>query len=384
MPISAQVSRRTLLKQRGNRCQSCGISDGALEIAHIVPIGNGGVYELRNIALLCRACHQLLQTYRPTWFEFERFLSDILERSPKFAGVAFGNELKSIKGMRPGTDMTSTRLKDGKRETVMIEAKISPSLRKGQVQDVIHRFGQYRDAVPIDVAALAFPGRLIDDDHAALEEASIEVWDIDYVAETFAKEIDALPFSGLKQLYLLVPDSTSCRQADILSMRLRNCLPGAEWVAYQKLIRNIFELLFVPPLMPPIDELFDASRANRRDIILPNYATDGFWKFMRETYNAHYIVVDPKNWKDKIKKSKALQLANYLKPHGTGMFGIIVTRKGATAGCRQTIREQWGFQRKMILIFTDEDIQRMLRFAGSNNKPEDFIAETIQAFRLSM
>ena len=344
----------------------------------------GGNSELRNMVLLCRDCNYLRQTFRPTWFEFEHFLSDILVRSPKYVDVAFDNEVPALEGLRPIGDITCTHLADSKRETTLIEAKISPSLRKSQVKDVVRRFKQYRAAHPVDVAALAFPGRLADEDRYALEEASIEVWDIDYVARTFAQEIDALPLSGLKQLYLLVPGSESRIKPDILEMELRNCLPGDEWVAYQKLIRNIFELLFVPPLRSPVHESSDASRANRRDIIFPNYAPDGFWKFMRETYNAHYIVIDAKNRKDEVTKDEALQLANYLKPHGTGMFGIIVTRKGATAGCHQTLREQWAFQRKMILLFTDDDIERMLSFARLNNKPEDVIAETIQDFRLLM
>ena len=136
--------------------------------------------------------------------------------------------------------------------------------------------------------------------------------------------------------------------------------------------------------MPPIWESSDAPRANRRDIILPNYAADGFWKFLRETYDAHYIVVDAKNYKGKITKPQALQVANYLKPHGTGMFGIIATRSDASSACLHTISEQWTLYRKMIVLLLDKDIERMLLAASSGGKPEDVIGQIIEACRLSM
>jgi len=143
-------------------------------------------------------------------------------------------------------------------------------------------------------------------------------------------------------------------------------------------------MLFVPPLGRPIWESADRTGANRRDIILPNYAFDGFWKYMRETYKADYILVDAKNLKGPITKAHALQIANYLKPDGAGMFGIIAARNGANASCEQTIREQWTAYRKMIILLSDDDIEDMLRTKGSNGSPEELLGTVIQDFRLSI
>jgi hypothetical protein len=97
-------------------------------------------------------------------------------------------------------------------------------------------------------------------------------------------------------------------------------------MTYQKLVGRTLEYLFCPPLKTPISELGDRPAVNRRDLILPNYAPDGFWKFMRDNYQADYIVVDAKNYRGEVKKKDALQVANYLKPHGAGLFGLIITR----------------------------------------------------------
>lgn len=384
MPTSPSENYSALSKKYGNQCQSCGTRDASLQIAHIVPIAKGGVHELDNLALVCRNCHHLLRAFRPTELEFEHFLSDVLARSPHYADVARGRRLRTRQGLHLIADIMATRLRTAKSERLLIELKTGSSLRRTQVRGAIERISRYRSIESIDAAALAFPGRLSEDDHAALNAASIEVWDLDYISGAFAKEIDALPFSGLKQLYLLLPQTGGRRTPDALRMKLDRCEPGGDGIAYQKLIRDIFELLFVPPLMPPIEELSDAARANRRDFIMANYAAEGFWKSVRETYDAHYVVVEAKNHKANIAKPQALQLANYLKPHGMGMFGIITTRKGASLSCKHTITEQWAFHRKMIVLLTDEDIQQMLFAASCNDRPEDVIGRAIQRFRLSM
>ena len=384
MPTSRSETFQALLNKHGNRCQSCGIENVPLDVAHIVRIAKGGRHELDNLALLCRNCHHLLNSFRPSGLEFERFLSDILVGSPHYTDVVRESQLRTRAGTRLRADFTVTRLLKGNRERVLIEAKAWSSLRRAQVQSAIEQIGQYRDAGSFDAAALAFPGRLAEDDKAALQAADIEIWDLDHVATGFAKEIAAQPFSGLRLLYSLVAHSGSRSESDALIAQLKDCKPGTDWLKYQKVIAHVLEFLFTPPLMPLIWESSDMPRANRRDIILPNYAADGFWKFLRETYNANYIVVDAKNHKSKITKPQALQIANYLKPHGTGMFGIIATRSGANSACLHTIAEQWTLYRKMIVLLSDDDIERMLIAAGSAGKPEDVIGQIIQSFRLSM
>jgi len=82
---------------------------------------------------------------------------------------------------------------------------------------------------------------------------------------------------------------------------------------------------------------------------------------LRSQYAADYIVVDAKNYTGKVNKSQVLQIANYLKTHGAGRFAMIFSRKGGDGGgCLVRLREQWAIHKKMILIFSDDDVERML------------------------
>ena len=83
----------------------------------------------------------------------------------------------------------------------------------------------------------------------------------------------------------------------------------------------------------PIIELSDDVGTNRRDIVLPNYADQGFWAFVRGRYCADFIIVDAKNHSSPVGKEEVLQVLNYLKRHGAGLLGIVVSRFGPDASC---------------------------------------------------
>ena len=183
-------------------------------------------------------------------------------------------------------------------------------------------------------------------------------------------------------LTAIAGEQEGSRGRDLLG-KLKACNPGRkDCYLYQGLIGEIIEELFCPPLDKPIQEVNDFTKSNRRDFIVPNYATDGFWSFLREKYSADYVVVDAKNYSRKVKKSDVLQIANYLKPHGAGLFGIIFSRNGGdSAGCLHTIREQWMVHQKLILVLDDTDVENMLLSSGG---AEDLIGAKIEEFRLSM
>ena len=122
-----------------------------------------------------------------------------------------------------------------------------------------------------------------------------------------------------------------------------------------------------------------------RDLIVPNYTEEGFWSFMRQKYEADYVVIDAKNYTRKVKKQDVLQLANYLKSHGAGLFGLIISRNGGDSfGCEHTLREQWLIHRKLIIVLDDEDIKAMLMAKSDGRRPEEILAGKIERFRLSM
>lgn len=123
---------------------------------------------------------------------------------------------------------------------------------------------------------------------------------------------------------------------------------------------------------------------NRRDFIFPNYCDKGFWAYLRSKYLADYIVIDAKNYRQKISKKEVLQISNYLKEHRTGLFVMIITRNGVSESAIYTLREVWVVDKKMIIILQDNDIEQMLLEKISNREPENIIRQKIEDFRLSI
>jgi len=310
-------------------------------------------------------------------------LSGLLERDSNFNNLQ--REIVLGRETRYRADVLVNRSCGDSSETLLIECKTY--LAQFSISSVIGQLEKYKSAYGDCRKILAVPTSLKPEELATLAASDIEVWDLEYIASHFSMQIDEAPPSYYKALFLtqmLRPDGATHEQK--LMKSLASCSPGkAECYVYQALVGEILECLFTPTLGKPIQELADESEANRRDFIMPNYSEKGFWLFMREKYEADYVVIDAKNYTQKVKKSEILQIANYLKPHGAGLFGIIVSRKGGDSnGCEHTLREQWLIHRKLILVLDDDDITSMLMAKSDGRQAEDILGQKIEQFRLSM
>lgn len=156
-----------------------------------------------------------------------------------------------------------------------------------------------------------------------------------------------------------------------------------EWSKYQRLCSDILEFLFSPPLELSSYEAFDYTRSNRRDIILENPADQGFWYNIKNTYYADYIIIDAKNHCKPIGKKSVIEIGHYLKKHGCGLFGILLTRKGLSKPADMARRELWISDHKLIIILSDKDIINMIEYKMDNKSPEDIIYQLITKFRIS-
>ena len=143
-------------------------------------------------------------------------------------------------------------------------------------------------------------------------------------------------------------------------------------------------MLFCPPLDPVSEQSSDGYNANRRDFIVPNYSSKGYWLYLRDRYQAEFIVVDAKNLDGHVKKDDILQVAHYLKQGGAGLFGIIFSRHGIDEKAEIHLRDVWLQERKMIVILDDDDVEQMLLNKQGGNDPCRIIIEKIQEFRLKI
>jgi hypothetical protein len=181
------------------------------------------------------------------------------------------------------------------------------------------------------------------------------------------------------------PDAAS-QYTHALLHRLRSIEPGqAGWSAYEKYCEDLLNFLFVPPLTPAIPQSRDDRRANRRDYILPNYAQDGgFWQFMRAHYDAHYVIAEVKNLRGRPGKREILQVANYLNPHGTGLFAVVLARRELDETATWMCREQWVQHNKLIVGIHDEDVRQMVETKLAGNNPAELVRQKIEDFRLGI
>lgn len=353
-----------------------------LELIKNVPVSYEGSKEQSDMHLAYPGI------YRPNWIstrdiEFNAFLLRLLNDSKYFSDIRA--QAVVGKNNRFRVDFIANIKTKEESEQILIECKNFSELSSAHLNQTMNQINKYREVSGIQRAAVAFPGRVTKKSRDMLRNARIDVWDIDFMATNFADELRTVKhpyFQPLLRSYLTVfPTSREER----LLTELRSCQPGKEdWNIYRKLIGQILVHLFHPPLESPIAGFTGFARTNYHDFIIPNYATEGFWNFMRHKYGADYIVADVKNYKAKVKRKDAIHLANYLKSHGSGLFGIIVSRTGQDTDCLQALKEEWVAHSKLIIVLSDEDIEEMLLAKSSGGLAEATIGSIIKNFRISL
>lgn len=319
------------------------------------------------------------------WWEFEEFVQAVLQQTPgvqvpERADTLFPN--RRVKDQ--GFDIEAER--DGR--PLLVEIKSQTPQTSARLNDVTR---QLHDAATRYVSAsgrnlrpellAVFPGVVSQQKRESVRRDQVEIWDgrelrhrarqLGIRAPSFVAALEGEESAG---------DREPTRE---LTERLVSIRPGRlDAPAYEKWCEDVLNFLFCPPLNPPIVQHRDGMGANRRDLIMPNYATRGFWHFMRNHYDADYIVAEAKNVTSPIDKLAVLQLANYLSRHGTGLFGMLLTRSGLNESAKWTRREHWVLHNKMIIGLDDDDMQQMLLTKLAGNQPEDLIQQRIEDFRL--
>lgn len=380
--------KNILIQEYGNKCSICGKEfneENPSEIDHIIPCSRGGSDELYNLQLTCRRCNRGKRDMFIPQEVFESYIQKVIEKSQKYQIIKVKNDYDM------GIDLIIRdkevyKLCETKMETTFTTTRINNIVRLFKEREI--EFAKRYNKV---ASLLIFPGEISNENVKILQDNNIEVWDREYLKEEFKKEILEInnPYlDGILNFFGKEKDASEkeyVKEIDKKLVELEKCESGnANWGNYQKLVGEILEVLFCPSLERSIVESYDYSKANRRDFIMPNYSENGFWKFLRENYLADFIVIDAKNSQTGVTKKDILQVANYLKKHGTGLFGMIVGRKYDTKKLESTLREQWILYNKMIIILEDKDIEQMLLQKRSCLEAELVIRQKIEDFRVSI
>lgn len=313
---------------------------------------------------------------------FINSLVQLLRASPNYTDVDPQALRSSSREARVIPDITCWR--SGKQ--YVIECKsVAPSV-PSRIRRYLSQLARLADAYPGSQVVLAVPEALQEEYKTTFNEAGYKVWDIGGIVHRFGSYINQVTDRSFRELLLRAGDASRSNTVGKQLQRNLRAIPcGKEhWSTYQKLLVNIFEYLFVPPLAKALYEVADEPKINRRDIILPNYAADGFWSYLRGKFVADFIVIDAKNYCAGIKKGEILQVANYLKTSGAGMFGIICSRAPASRAALLVRREQWTIYGKMIVLLADADLTQMLTLKDAGDEPEQVLRQRIEEFRLAL
>lgn len=375
-PSTAQ--RKQIFDRDGNQCVFCGTA-APLELAALTPNWSRAEFSVDDFITLCPNCHTRFDSRSVRGFEFESFIQTLLKSSPQFSKVQREAKL-------PQSQFTFDITAEGNGENIVVECRSEFGFVRSRLNDLLKQLDDYASKTPNHKFVLATLGELTDEQSALVAEHGHEHWGPKYIAKQYAEQLRNMRGNFIADLInFTAGNQTHASELHQLRRQLTDCDPGrSKWSTYQRLIGNLIETLFVPPLERSIVECSDEYKVNRRDFVLPNYCTDGFWQFLREQYSADYVVVDAKNYTDAIKKKEVLQIANYLKKHGTGLFGIIFTRVGASTSAKITMREQWAIYGKLIVVLNDDDVLSMLSTSTSGGNPDAIIRQRIEEFRLKM
>jgi len=371
--MNKEDRKNQLMKRHGNKCYICESSEN-LQVSYVIPKSIGGTDKIENLRLVCPICHTILDKGSLREFEFEKYLQRLISSNHDFKNTfpqkLIGNNSKYRIDIYTEYD----------KQKLHIEAKAFSYIEQNKTERIVKQIQKY---TTIDSKLVfAFPGILSEEQIPIFQKYGIEVWDIPKTLEIFKNQIESEFHPVFKPLYLSHSNDSI---EDKLIEKLKAVKPGKDdWPLYQKLLNDILERLFVPLLEKPLYEQSDESKVNRRDYIIPNYCESGFWKYMRDRYQADFIVIDAKNYTKNVGKKDILQISNYLKTHGTGKFGIIITRKGIKNSGSVTRKEVWILHNKLIIVLTDEDIIQMLTLKSVGNRPEDLLKNKIEQFRLSI
>lgn len=381
-----QNIKERLFKEQNGKCFYCGedFAIGQLEIEQLMPRTLISDDSIRNKVLSCRICNVKKADGLPFQeHEFVNFLVELLNNHPDFRNV--NQEVLISDSQRLRGDIIVEQNIKGEWHKTIIEVKSFPTFTDKRLKDIITQLTTYnknsKDKLKL---VLAFPGTLTITDNSLLKKEHIIVWSRHYIANNFKEQIEKSKYPIFQKVFYEQPIGGVSIQR-VLINNLKNIKKGKEdWSRYQRHVLTILEYLFGKTLSSPINESSDKFGINRRDFILRNYSENGFWKYLREKYQADFIVIDAKNYSGKIKKNQILQIANYLKQHGTGLFAMIIARNNVEdTGSYFTRREKWITENKMIIILDDNDLEKMI-LAKSSDSAEEIIKQRIEDFRLEI
>ena len=166
------------------------------------------------------------------------------------------------------------------------------------------------------------------------------------------------------------------REGEILKKELYNLDCGPEkWREYEDLIIRIFQYLFVPPLKSPIIQKYTLDRLERRDALFPNIGKDPFWEHIRDKHDSELVLLECKNFCEKIGKEEIIKTADYLEEKSIGRFGLIASRHPPSNSAIKKRNKVYVKCKKLLLLVDDKLLNQMMDRKIEDKNPVEILQE---------
>lgn len=156
--------------------------------------------------------------------------------------------------------------------------------------------------------------------------------------------------------------------------RLKKCPPGEKnWSEYEAIGIDIFRFLFEDTFQSYItEEQAETDLKNhRRDLIVSNYYKDStsFWAEAKQLYQSKAIIVDFKNYSDKLTANNYFLVSKY-STKKIGNFAIIFSRVGLDKSAQLEQRNLFA-DGKLLIEFNDTELKEMIQEKIIGKNPLD-------------
>ena len=159
---------------------------------------------------------------------------------------------------------------------------------------------------------------------------------------------------------------------DRLIKQLNNCPKGREgWKQYEDIASEIFRFLFEKTFRNYTYE-YQSSTSDgiqRRDLVVNNTYKDNtfFWQLVKNDYNANLIIVDFKNYREKMNSDSFYSPTKYLNLIA-GYFIIVFSRCGLDDTAKK-FQQKLLLEKKLVMCLTDSDLKNMINQKMNGQEP---------------
>jgi hypothetical protein len=182
--------------------------------------------------------------------------------------------------------------------------------------------------------------------------------------------------------YTLISERLEKAKQIIYSLKI--CKPGIQhWKQYEEVCIDALNFIFVPPFKTVIPQQSTSDGHERRDAIIPNNQTTGFWKFIREEFQSRHIVCEFKNKSETLSKKDVEQLRIYLSNKSLGRFGLLFSRKYPSSSVLTALRQAYEQADILILVINDRVLESLIKIKSFMGDPNDLLEYHKNKFELN-